>query len=60
MLAIKILLALAVFGIFLRRARWFVPMRSLFRTCWRYLFHRRLAPKIWPFFRGTGETPASP
>ena len=29
-----------------------VPMRSLFRTCWRYLFHRRLAPKIWPFFRG--------
>ena len=29
-----------------------VPMRSLFRTCWRYLFHRRRAPKIWPFFRG--------
>lgn len=60
MVAIKILLTVAVFGIFLRRARWFVPMRSLFRTCWRYLFHRRLAPKIWPFFRGTGETGETP
>ena len=32
-----------------------VPVRSWCRTCWRYLFHRRLAPKIWPFFRGKGD-----
>jgi len=52
MMAIKISVAVVVLGIFLRRAKWFVPMRSWFRTCWRYLFHRRLAPKIWPFFKG--------
>jgi len=52
MMAIKISVAVVMLGIFLRRAKWFVPMRSWFRTCWRYLFHRRLAPKIWPFFKG--------
>lgn len=41
--------------LFIVRAKWFIPCRSICRILYRRLCLRRRAPECWPFFRETAR-----